>query len=212
VSLVKPLLVGISGRSGSGKTFTTTKLLDYFPKSDISFISQDQYYLPLEKQPRDMAGVENFDDPEGIDFESLFTDIKALSTGRSVSRREYSFNNPYIKPKILKITPAPILLVEGLFIFYFYKIATMLDLKIFIDSNEELSLKRRITRDWDERALTENKVRYQWENHVKPAFDKFLLPYKTGSDIVVNNDDEPDLSPLIELINEKRTQVRNRHR
>jgi len=212
VSFVQPLLIGISGGSGSGKTYLTTKLLEYFARNEISFISQDQYYMPLERQPKDMAGVENFDDPAGIDSESLYADIRALSAGRSVTRREYSFNNPFIEPKILEITPAPILLVEGLFIFYFNKISALLDLKIFVDSNEELSLKRRITRDWDERALTENQVRYQWENHVKPAFNRFLLPYKTGSDFVFNNDDEPDLSPLIELINEKRTRAKNTHK
>ncbi|RZL53108.1 MAG: uridine kinase, partial [Pedobacter sp.] len=135
----------------------------------------------------------NFDLPSTIDDEQFLIDIKKLIKGDVVYKKEYNFNNPLAVVKILEINPAPILIVEGLFILHFQQIAELLDLRIFIEADEYVALQRRIKRDGMERGYPEDDVMYKWENHVVPAYKEFLLPYKESCNkIVINNNDTPD--------------------
>lgn len=94
---------------------------------------------------------------------------------------------------MLEIKPAPILIVEGLFIFHFHKIAEQLDMKIFIDTQENVALERRLKRDLEERGYSNDDVMYKWENHVVPAYQEFLLPYKESCHkVVINNTNTPE--------------------
>jgi uridine kinase len=135
----------------------------------------------------------NFDLPQTIDHEHFLSDIEKLMNDETVYKKEYTFNNLNAVPKILEIKPAPILIVEGLFIFHFKGIAERLDLKIFIEAEEEIALKRRIKRDFEERGYTREDVMYRWVNHVMPAYNEFLFPYRDEShQIIVNNTQQAD--------------------
>lgn len=130
----------------------------------------------------------NFDLPATIDHQHFEDDIASLMIGKSVEIIEYTFNKPNIKPKVLKIRPAPILLVEGLFILHFKKIAQSLDLKFFIEADGDVALQRRLKRDLVERGYSHDDVMYKWVNHVVPAYNKYLLPYRDDCDqVIVNN-------------------------
>jgi len=183
----KPLLLGIAGGSASGKTHFLNCLLQQFAPESICLISLDNYYHPKHKLPVDGNGVTNFDAPESIDVELFCEHIKDLSLGKSVSQKEYTFNNPTAEPKIIVLQPAPIIVIEGIFVFYFPQIAEMLDLKVFIDAKEFIKLKRRIIRDQIERGYDFEDVIYRYEMHVSPTYEKFILPYKEEADIVINN-------------------------
>ena len=132
----KPFIIGIAGGSGSGKTFFLKCFLKHFSHDEVSLVSQDDYYFPV---PPGMSAEENklfnFDLPDTIDHQHFEDDINSLLQGRSITKKEYTFNNPSAIPKMLEIKSAPIIIVEGLFILYFRKLSALLDMKIFIDDS-----------------------------------------------------------------------------
>ena len=195
----KAFVVGISGRSGSGKTYLLRLLQESFPSNTISVISQDDYYLPITEQQADDQGQINFDLPSSIDQALLATDLRQLATGNSIKKNTYTFNNPSANSQVLSIQPAPIIIIEGLFIYHFQAIAQQLDLKLFIDCEADIALSRRIKRDAKERGYNEDEVLYQWVHHVEPAYINFLLPYKKEAHYTIRNDEQPQgLDAIIE--------------
>ncbi len=185
----KPYILGIAGGSGSGKTFFLKCFLEHFADSEISLVSQDDYYFPVAHNiTKEENILYNFDLPSTIDHDHFEADIESLIKGQSITKTEYTFNNANAVPKILEIKPAPILIVEGLFILHFKKISQSLDLKIFIEADDEVALQRRLKRDLVERGYSHDGVIYKWINHVVPAYNEFLLPYKDECDkVIVNN-------------------------
>lgn len=180
-------IVGIAGGSASGKTSFLRDLEQGLPPGSTCVISQDNYYLPREEQQRDEQGEINFDLPSSIHREDFVRDLKKLLSGQTVSRMQYGFNNPDCAAQTVEIEPAPIIIMEGLFVFHYEEIREMLDLRVYIDAREEIKLKRRILRDALERGYNESTVRYQWQNHVMPAYNKFLRPYRDTADIIITN-------------------------
>jgi uridine kinase len=184
----KPFIIGIAGGSGSGKTFFLKCFLKHFSTSEVSLVSQDDYYFPV---PPGMSAEENklfnFDLPDTIDHQHFEDDINSLLAGRSITKKEYTFNNPGLVPKILEIKSAPIIIVEGLFILHFKKLSALLDMKIFIDADDDIALQRRLKRDLIERGYSHDDVMYKWVNHVVPAYKEYLLPYKDECDQIITN-------------------------
>ncbi len=183
----KPYLIGITGGSGSGKTTFINELRGSFDKKKLCIISQDDYYKPRDVQMLDEKGVRNFDLPMSIDSEAFAGDLIRLISGEVVTKKEYTFNNDDAVPKMLKFYPAPIILVEGIFVFHYKEIMKLLDLKVFLDAKENLKVIRRIKRDQIERNYPIEDVLYRYEKHVMPTFEKYILPYKPDADIVINN-------------------------
>jgi len=190
----KPFVIGIAGGSGSGKTFFLKCFLEYFTEDEVCLVSQDDYYIPVAHNlTKEENKLYNFDLPSTIDRDSFEEDIARLMNGETILKKEYTFNNPDIVPKLLEIKPAPILIVEGLFIFHFEKIASVLDLKIFIEADDQIALRRRIHRDAIERGYSHDDVVYKWINHVVPAYNEYLLPYRDECDqVIINNTDVAD--------------------
>jgi uridine kinase len=189
----KPFIIGIAGGSGSGKTFFLNGFLHHFKNDEVTLVSQDDYYIPAGEMTQEENKLYNFDLPSTIDDSQFLNDIKKLVKGEVVYKKEYNFNNPLAVVKILEINPAPIIIVEGLFILHFKEIADLLDHKIFIEADEPVALARRIRRDGMERGYAEDDVLYKWHNHVVPAYKEFLLPYKPDChQVVVNNFDTPE--------------------
>ncbi len=183
----KPYFIGISGGSASGKTFLLKQLLERYPTEKLTLISQDNYYFPHEVQNRDEEGEINFDHPDSVDLDSLVTDLKKLSAGETLNLKEYTFGNTGLKAKTIQYAPAPIMLVEGLFVFYKKEIADQLALKVFVDAEEHIKLSRRIKRDFEERAYGLEEVLIRYESHVIPMYKKYVAPYKEQCDIIIPN-------------------------
>jgi uridine kinase len=184
----KPYIIGIAGGSGSGKTFFLKCFLEHFTADEVCLVSQDDYYIPVaHNMTKEENKLYNFDLPATIDHEHFQQDISKLLNKETILKHEYTFNNPDITPKVLEIKPAPILIVEGLFILHFKDISELLDMKVFIEAADEIALQRRLKRDLLERGYSHDDVMYKWENHVVPAYKEFLLPYKYECDKIITN-------------------------
>jgi uridine kinase len=179
--------IGITGGSGSGKTYFIKNLANRFSETDICLLSQDHYYKPLALQFVDTNGVQNFDLPSALDRDRFHEDIQKLKKGETIRIPEYTFNNPSAEPKVLEFKPAPIIIVEGLFVQYFEEIADELDLKLFIDAKDYLKLSRRILRDSEERGYDLNDVLYRYQHHVMPVYESLIKPLKYKADLVIPN-------------------------
>lgn len=190
----RPFVIGITGGSASGKTFFMEKLIEALPENGVCRISQDNYYRPIHEIPKDGNGIENFDLPETIDHALFAEHIAALKKGEVIEQKEYTFNKPGVVPKLLRLLPRPVIIVEGLFIYYYPDVADQIDLKIFVDAKEHVKIKRRIVRDNDERGYDLADVLYRWEFHVAPTYDKFIKPLRAAADIVVNNNTTFDVA------------------
>jgi uridine kinase len=184
---MKPYVIGICGGSGSGKTSFIRDLRKRFSTDEVCIVSQDDYYLPREQQHRDGNDELNFDLPKSFDKKRFRRDLERLIAGEAVEIREYTFNNPLLEPQTLVLRPAPVLIIEGLFVFYYKKISRLLDLKVFINAKENLKIIRRILRDQVERGYPLDDVLYKYQHHVLPSFERFIQPYREEADIVINN-------------------------
>jgi uridine kinase len=187
VTKKKPYIVGIAGGSASGKTTFIRDLKKHYRDKELCIISQDHYYKALSEQSIDNNGNVNFDLPQGIDFKRLIKDVNKLKSGKVAEIVEYTFNNPNKFPQTIRFQPAPIIIVEGLFIYTDPKLSKLFNLKLFIDAEMEVMLERRLRRDTNERAYTEEQIRYQWDFHVKPSYEQYLLPYRNEVDLVIVN-------------------------
>jgi uridine kinase len=189
MSTKKPFLIGIAGGSGSGKTTFIRKLRSFFPEKELCILSLDNYYKPRELQGIDAQGVRNFDRPESIDLEGFMRDLNALLNGESVTIREYTFNNALTVPRELTFYTAPVVIVEGLFIYHFEELRALFDLKCFVEADDILKLIRRIQRDQSERNYPLDDVLYRYQHHVKPSYEQYILPYQKDVDLIINNHD-----------------------
>jgi len=190
----KPFVAGITGCSGSGKTYFLKKLLEYFSKDEICLISQDNYYIPRDQQPVDQNGIKNFDSPDSIDIEGYIQDINRLIAGETIKKQEYTYNNPAKKPGTITLNPTPIILAEGIFVFSFEKISRLFDLKIFIEAKDHVRLTRRIIRDKEERGYDLDDVLYRYRNHAIPSYKKYIKPFRAVSDIIIPNNDQLEIA------------------
>ncbi|MCX7607158.1 MAG: uridine kinase [Bacteroidia bacterium] len=191
--------VGITGGSASGKTFLLEALARALPSDKVTFLSTDHYYKDIAEQPRGPDGRVNFDLPDAIDSDKLYRDLLALRRGETVYQREYTFNRPGIAPRQLIFHPAPLLVAEGLFLFYWPQIRELFDLRVFIEADEPYRFIYRLRRDQTERGYPSETIIHQYLTQVLPAYRQFVAPLRIHAHLVVQNH-YGDLSPAIRVL------------
>ena len=184
---MKPYFIGITGGSASGKTTLLRQLVKHFPGDQLTLISQDNYYISRDDLPRSLDGEINFDHPTAVDLKSLGRDLLRISRGETVQVQEYTFNNPAIVPKTISYAPAALIIVEGLFVFNHPAVADLLDLKVFVDTEEHLRLSRRIRRDAAERGYRLEQVLEYYNRFVAPMYKQHIEPFKYACDVIIPN-------------------------
>lgn len=191
-------VIGITGGSGSGKTCFVRDLAAKFNQDEVCFLHQDNYYKPIELQEKDQEGIANFDLPNSIFLDKFAADIMKLKSGESLTLKEYTFNNRESQSRDIHVHPAPIIIAEGLFLFHHEPIRDLLDLSIIIHADDSSRIIRRIKRDRTERNYPLEDVLYRYDHHVMPSYRKFIFPYFSEADMVVNNND--NYSKSLEVI------------
>lgn len=186
------MIVGICGGSGSGKTTLLKRLCAHFDDLQPSVFSMDNYYLPIEEQKLDENGIHNFDLPTALDKEKLVSDLRKLVSGSSIVVKEYHFNAPPDRNVFITIDPSELIIVEGLFLFHFEEVRELIDFSVFIKVDPDVQLDRRLYRDQESRGYSREAILYQWENHVKPCYQNYLLPFEEQADFRFRNDAHAD--------------------
>jgi uridine kinase len=191
------LVIGICGGSGTGKTTIIEELIHLLRGHSPSLLSMDNYYKELDQQVRDEQGRVNFDLPNAIDIPSYLVDLEKLIRGESIQVKKYTFNVKS-EPQFLNIQSSKIILTEGIFLFNVPEAMDIIDVKIYVELDHDLQLKRRIQRDVFERGYDKDSVMYQWKNHVVPAFENYIEIHKSKADVIFTNDG--DLQHLVQHV------------
>ena len=186
------MIIGICGGSGSGKTTLLNRLYSKYQDLQPSVFSMDNYYRSIDDQFIDENGEVNFDLPTALDEDKLVSDLQKLVNGEEIVVKEYHFNSPPDKHVLITIRPSDIIIVEGLFLFHYPKVREVLEFSVFIHVDQKTQLDRRLYRDQETRGYSREAILYQWENHVIPCFDNYLLPYQNDADFLFRNDSNAD--------------------
>ncbi len=180
-----PLFIGITGGSGSGKTTIVNKIFSEVPERSIAIIEQDAYYKDQSHLSYEERCKTNYDHPLAFDTDLLIEHIESLKCGQAIEKPLYDYEVHNRKKETQIIEPKEIIIIEGLLVFYDERIRDLLDIKIFVDTDADLRLIRRIIRDINERARTVDSVIAQYINTVRPAHEQFIEPTKKYADIIV---------------------------
>ena len=179
------LIIGIAGGSGSGKT-TVVKAITEQLKDKVTVIPQDSYYKDLSHATEEEKRVHNFDHPDSIDFELLRQQLKELRDGNSVDQPVYSYITcGRSKTETVRVNPTDIIIVEGILIFTDPKLRKLMDIKIFVDADDDDRLMRVMSRDIVERGKTVEWVIERYSRTVKPMYLQFIEPSKRYADVII---------------------------
>lgn len=179
------ILVGVAGGSGSGKTTVANNLVKAFESEVATLLEQDAYYRELTNMSLEEKAKVNFDHPNSIEFELLKKHIEALKNGESIERPIYDFTTHSRKEGTVKINPSKIIVVEGILIFAVPEIRELFDVKIFVDTDTDEMILRRIERDMNERGRSFESIKNQYLTTVKPMYLEFCEPSKRYADIII---------------------------
>ena len=179
------ILVGVAGGSGSGKTTIAHNLIEAFSAQDAVLMQQDSYYKEIKNKTIEQRAESNFDHPNAIEFELFKEHLLALKGLKAIDKPVYNFSTHLREEEKEKIEPSQIIIVEGILVLAVPEIRELLDVKIFVDTDTDEMLLRRVERDINERGRTFKSVKDQYLNTVKPMYLKFCEPSKRYADIII---------------------------
>ena len=180
-----PVIIGISGGSGAGKTTLCRKICDYFD-FDISLLWQDSYYRDLEHLPLEERDRQNFDHPDAIDNDLFCEHLMLLKQRKPINVPEYDFTTHTRSDSVKQLYPPQIVILEGMMLFADSRIRNLCDYKIYLELDPDIRLIRRLRRDVKERGRTVDSVITQYLGTVRPMHLEFVKPAKAHADIVIN--------------------------
>jgi uridine kinase len=205
------MIIGICGGTGSGKTTIARAIVGAVGEDRVVLVEQDSYYRNLADMPLDERHQANFDHPDAIDSEMLVNHIKRLKQGQTVDMPLYDFVTHTRSDKIQVIEPKPVVIVEGILIFAQPRVLDLLDLRIFVDTPDDVRLIRRLRRDFEERGRTFERTLEQYERTIRPMHFEFVEPSKRNADIIVPEGSQTGITVelMCSLIREKLAKERN---
>jgi uridine kinase len=179
------MIIGICGGTGSGKTTVANRILDSVSADEVLFIQQDLYYRNLKDMPLDYCNAANFDHPDALDNDLLVNHLKKLRAGEPVELPIYDFRTHTRLPDTTPIQAKPIVIVEGILIFAEPRLLEQMDIKVFVDTPDDIRFIRRLKRDIAERGRTVDSVIEQYINTVRPMHNQFIEPSKRHADVII---------------------------
>ncbi|XP_060784686.1 uridine-cytidine kinase 2-B isoform X2 [Neoarius graeffei] len=190
----QPFLIGVSGGTASGKSSVCAKIMEMLGQNKIdhrqrqvAILSQDSFYKVLtpEQKAKAVKGQFNFDHPDAFDNELILKTLHDIIQGKTVQIPVYDFVTHSRKDEFVTLYPADVVLLEGILIFYSQEIRDLFQMKLFVDTDADTRLSRRVLRDITERGRELEQVLSQYITFVKPAFEEFCLPTKKYADVII---------------------------
>jgi len=179
------MIIGICGGTGSGKTTVANRILESVSANEVVFIQQDSYYRNLKDLPLDYRNVANFDHPDALDNDLLVNHVRKLKAGEAIELPLYDFKTNSRLHETRLVQPKPIVIVEGILIFADSRLLEQMDIKVFVDTPDDIRFIRRLRRDIAERARTVESVIEQYLGTVRPMHMQFVEPSKRYADVII---------------------------
>ena len=179
------MIIGICGGTGSGKTTVANRILESVSTNEVVFIQQDSYYRNLQDLPLDLRQVANFDHPDALDNDLLVNHVRKLRAGEAIDLPLYDFKANARLVETRRVEPKPIVIVEGILIFAEPRLREHLDIKVFVDTPDDIRFIRRLRRDIAERGRTVESVIEQYLGTVRPMHMQFVEPSKRYADVII---------------------------
>ncbi len=179
------IIVGIAGGTGSGKTTVAESILANIDSPETVLIDQDAYYKSNAELSFEERAAVNFDHPDAIDFPLLIKHLKKLKKGESIEKPLYDFTRHQRKKETEIIRPSRIVVVEGILIFAIPELRNLFDMKVFVDTDDDERLLRRVARDMEERERSFESIQKQYRSTVKPMHLEFVEPSKRYADVII---------------------------
>jgi uridine kinase len=180
-----PIVIGIAGGTGSGKTTVAEVILKRVGADRIAFLAHDAYYRDLEALPRAQRDAINFDHPDSLETDLMVRHLEALRRWQAVDIPVYDFTIHARTARTLRIEPQPVILVEGILVFAEPALRSLFDVKIFVDTDADIRFIRRLQRDIEERGRTAASVIQQYQTTVRPMHLEFVEPSKRYADVII---------------------------
>lgn len=191
---MKPVLIIVAGGSASGKTTVVDKISSRLNSKDVTVIRHDDYYKAQDNLSMEERNKTNYDHPNALDNELLYKQLKELLEGKTILKPTYDFLNHTRSNKVEEIKPTKVILLEGILSLYEEKIRDLADIKIFVESDDDIRFIRRLRRDMNERGRSLDSVINQYLNTVKPMYYAFIKPTKRYADIIIPNDKQHEVA------------------
>ncbi len=179
------LLIGIAGGTGSGKTTVAQRIQEYFRHARVVVLPQDAYYKDQSHLPMEERIKVNYDHPDAFDTDLLIRHLLALKQGEAIEMPVYDFKTHTRSSKTIRVQPGDVIILEGILVLHDPRIRSLLDIKIFVDTPDDIRFIRRLTRDIRERGRTVESVIEQYLATVRPMHLEFVEPSKAYADIII---------------------------
>lgn len=179
------ILIGIAGGSGSGKTTLANNLVNYFGENEVSILRHDNYYKRHDEMSYEERSRLNYDHPDAFDTELLCAHIRQLKAGYRIEMPVYDYSVHNRSDKTTPVLPNPVIILEGILIFAEPELVDLMDFRIFVDTDADERILRRIKRDVNERGRSLESVMRQYRETVKPMHDQFVEPSKRKANIII---------------------------
>jgi uridine kinase len=180
-----PIVIGIAGGTGSGKTTVASVILDRVGAERITFLPQDAYYLDLADLPPPLRATVNFDHPESIETDLLMEHLQQLKRWQPAEVPVYDFTTHQRTDRTTRVEPHPVILVEGILVFAEPQLRELFDVKLYVDTPADIRFIRRLQRDIQERGRTMESVIQQYETTVRPMHEEFVETSKRFADVII---------------------------
>ena len=179
------ILIGIAGGSGSGKTTLADKLVECFGSDEVSIIRHDNYYKRHDQLTYEERSKLNYDHPDAFDTDLLCEQLKQLKEWHAIEMPVYDYSQHNRSDQVIVVHPAPVLILEGILIFAEEELCRLMDIKVFVDTDADVRILRRILRDVKARGRSLDSVITQYLTTVKPMHEQFVEPSKRRADVII---------------------------
>jgi uridine kinase len=183
--MLKPLIIGIAGGSGSGKSTVAKNVAELLTTSSVAFIDMDAYYKNFTSLSLDERRKLNWDHPDAFDYDLLCSDLEALSQRKAIEKPEYDFVTHLRREERTRVEPADVVVIDGILLFVDDRVRELCEVKVFVDADADIRLIRRIERDTHIRGRPLDEIIEQYLSTVQPMHLEFVEPSKRYADVIV---------------------------